>query len=225
MNKNVIIVAGGTGTRMESLTPKQFLLLGGLPVLMHCVNAFFQYDNRIRIIIALPVQEKNNWKQLCEKFRFVVPHQVTPGGEHRFHSVKNALQVIDDDGLVAIHDGVRPLVSVETIRNCFEKAEELGNAIPVTGSPDSVRLLNGSGSRQVDRSDVKLVQTPQVFRCSLIREAYKQNYSSRFTDDAAVFESAGGQINLVEGNPENIKITRPSDMLIAGSLLNFQSHE
>ncbi|MCX6258236.1 MAG: 2-C-methyl-D-erythritol 4-phosphate cytidylyltransferase [Bacteroidia bacterium] len=220
MKNYAIIVAGGSGTRMNSQTPKQFMLLGGLPVLMHCIRAFYRFDPDITIIASLPVAEKKNWDTLCKKHQFTIHHIIADGGEKRFYSVKNAFAFMGDEGLVAIHDGVRPLVSIATIRNCFEQAAITGNAIPVIAAVDSVRIQNEDGHRPFDRTALRLVQTPQVFDCRLIKEAYHREYKNEFTDDASVFESAGHTIHLVEGNTENIKITSPQDLIIAEALLN-----
>jgi len=225
VNNYAIIVAGGTGVRMISETPKQFMLLGGLPVLMHCISAFHRFDTSITIIVALGISEMERWTMLCKEYNFNLHHQLVPGGERRFYSVKNALAKVPDNGLVAIHDGVRPLVNQSTIRNCFSAAAKFGNAVPVISPSDSVRLIDNGHSRHIDRTMIRFVQTPQVFGCRLIKEAYKQDYQSCFTDDASVLENIGCQINQVEGNQENIKITTPTDMLIAEALMKLNSSE
>jgi 2-C-methyl-D-erythritol 4-phosphate cytidylyltransferase len=218
MKKNVIIVAGGIGTRMQTEIPKQFLVLGNKPVLMHSMEAFFNYDRNINMVLALPESQFDFWKKLCTEYQFTFPHFLVPGGETRFQSVKNALNLISE-GLVAIHDGVRPLVSQSTIQVTFQKAEQLGNAIPITDMTDSVRIVNKGGHAAFDRDQIKVVQTPQVFRAKEIMPAYQQAYKPAFTDDATVLEDFGKDVYLVEGNPENIKITTPGDLLIAETLL------
>lgn len=220
MKKNVIIVAGGSGTRMQSDIPKQFLVLGDKPVLMHSMKAFFSYDPNINMILALPKSQFETWRKLCTEYQFSIPHTLAPGGETRFHSVKNALKLIPE-GLVAIHDGVRPLVSQSTIRLAFQKAEQNGNAVPITDMNDSVRIVNSGGHAAFNRDQIKIVQTPQVFRAEEIKAAYQQKYKPAFTDDATVMEAFGKDVFLVDGNPENIKITTPSDLLIADALLKI----
>jgi 2-C-methyl-D-erythritol 4-phosphate cytidylyltransferase len=220
MKKVVIIVAGGRGKRMKSDTPKQFLPIYGFPVLMHTVKKFYRHDNSIMIIIVLPKTQIKLWKKLCRDYKFNYRHDIVQGGVTRFHSVKNGLSKIKgEDWLVAIHDGVRPLVSLDTIRRCFKKAAASGNAVPAIEIPESMREIDKSGNRPADRSKFKLIQTPQVFHVKFLKEAFKQGYKPEFTDDASVVESMGHAINLVEGNKENIKITTPSDLLVAESYL------
>jgi len=220
MKKVVIIVAGGRGKRMKSDTPKQFLPIYGFPVLMHTVKKFHRHDNSIRIIIVLPKTQIKLWKKLCRDYKFNYSHDIVQGGVTRFHSVKNGLSKIKgEDWLIAIHDGVRPLVSLDTIRRCFKKAATSGNAVPAIEIPESMREIDKSGNRPADRSKFKLIQTPQVFHVKFLKEAFKQDYNPGFTDDASVVESMGHTINLVEGNKENIKITTPSDLLVAESYL------
>lgn len=216
----VIIVAGGKGERMKSETPKQFLECAGLPVLMHTIKVFWEYNNEIDIVLTLPKQHIDYWNALVKQYRFSISHRIAEGGNTRFCSVKNALDLLDKDfGLVAIHDGVRPLVNVETIKNCFDTAEEKGNAIPVHNLSESIRKIEDNGSIALDRSNYKLVQTPQVFDTSILKESYKQPFSENFTDDASVVEAAGHKVYLVEGNVENIKITTPFDLTLATILL------
>jgi len=220
MKKNVIIVAGGNGNRMQTTLPKQFLLLQGKPILMHSIQRFYDFDPSIKIILALPSEHISLWNDLVEKYHFPVVHDIVNGGEFRFHSVKNALSKVDADALVAIHDGVRPLVSKQTIQNCFLSAERFGSAIPVIMPVDSIRKISGDKSESVDRSEYRLVQTPQVFQYSIIKIAYEQSFDALFTDDASVVEKNGHFVQLVDGNFENIKITTPSDLLIASAFLN-----
>ncbi|MBI9034660.1 MAG: 2-C-methyl-D-erythritol 4-phosphate cytidylyltransferase [Bacteroidales bacterium] len=216
MQKYLVIVAGGSGTRMGTDTPKQFLCFSGKPVLMHTIERFISFDPIINILLVLPEQHHNNWKALCKKYRFSHPHTVITGGKERFHSVKNGLRSITENSLVAIHDGVRPLVSHQTIERCFDTAQQSGTAIPVVPVTESVRQTHESGSSMLDRTKIMMVQTPQVFQSEIIQNAYKSEFNSEFTDDASVVEKSGGKINLVEGNIENIKITRPIDLQLAG---------
>jgi 2-C-methyl-D-erythritol 4-phosphate cytidylyltransferase len=220
MQKTVIIVAGGSGIRMNSEIPKQFIEIKGKPILMHTILRFFEYDKNISIRLVLPENQIDNWKMLCRKHSFSVYHEIFPGGITRFHSVKNGLNGISNDGLIAIHDGVRPLVDTETINKCFQVAEEYGAAIPVTDLQETIRKTDGDYSFTVDRKTFKLVQTPQVFDAQFILEAYNQKFDESFTDDASVFESTGKLVMLVEGNKENIKITTPVDLRIAQTLIN-----
>lgn len=212
--KHVIIVAGGKGLRMGSELPKQFIPLCGKPVLMHTIEAFFNYDNTINIILVLPVSHQEYWKKLCIEYHFNVPLQIAAGGKTRFHSVKNGLALVDE-GYVGVQDGVRPFASSELIGRCFDKAVKKKAVIPVIHSTDSLReMVDGSDSRIVDRSKIRLVQTPQVFAASLLKAAYNQEFNDIFTDDASVVESIGEKITLVEGEPTNIKITTPIDLKI-----------
>jgi 2-C-methyl-D-erythritol 4-phosphate cytidylyltransferase len=219
MNKYALIVAGGAGSRMNTGIPKQFLELNGIPVLMHTISAFHTCDKNISIILILPENVTDLWKELCKQYNFTISHKIAFGGETRFQSVKNGLSLINDEGIVFIHDGVRPLISSPTIKNCYKTALKKGNALPVVPLTESVREVTGHRNRSVDRSRFYLVQTPQTFRVSLIRKAYQQDYSDSFTDDATVLESCGTDIYLVEGNRENIKITYPEDMIIAEALI------
>ena len=219
MQLYVVIVAGGSGKRMGAEIPKQFLELVGKPVLMHTIERFKAFNEAIEIITVLPENQLRYWYELQKKYSFTVPQTLVKGGSTRFYSVRNGLKFVNVPGLVAIHDGVRPFVSVDTIKRCFETAEKLGNAIPVISLSDSIRMLTDQGSVPVDRRQMRLIQTPQVFSSALIKKAYKQNYRPEFTDDATVLEINGGKINLVEGNRENIKITNPEDLLISKALL------
>lgn len=221
MNKTkvAIIVAGGKGERMNASIPKQFLELKGKPVLMHTLEVFHRFDPQMSLILVLPAVQMDYWKELCKKHAFLPEHQVVAGGDSRFQSVKNGLKAVSLPAIVAVHDGVRPLVSVETIARCFAAAEETGAAIPVTDMIESVRRMEDNGSVSVDRNLYKLVQTPQVFDGELLVQAYEQEFSPVFTDDASVVETMGHKIELVEGNRENIKITTLPDILIAEALL------
>lgn len=218
-NLYAIIVAGGRGSRMGSELPKQFLPIGGKPVLMHTLEAFYNYNAQVQLILALPVDQQTYWAQLCSEHHFTIPHQVVDGGETRFHSVLHALSFVEGDGLVAVHDGVRPFVHPDTIDRCFASAFEHGAAIPVVDVVDSMRKVSGETSKAVSRADYRLVQTPQVFDITLLKNAYRQPYQPSFTDDASVVEAFGHDIALTAGNRENIKITTPFDLIIAEALL------
>jgi 2-C-methyl-D-erythritol 4-phosphate cytidylyltransferase len=221
MKLYVVIVAGGSGKRMQAGTPKQYLELAGKPVLMHTLERFKTFNDEIEIITVLPENQLRFWNELQRKHSFDIPHTLVKGGKARFFSVKNGLKFVENSGLVAIHDGVRPLVSTDTIRRCFETAGELGNAIPVISPSDTLRMLSGEEYKPINRLNVKQVQTPQVFNTELIKNAYNQEYIPEFTDDATVLEKTGVKINLVEGNRENIKITNPEDLIISTALLPF----
>jgi 2-C-methyl-D-erythritol 4-phosphate cytidylyltransferase len=223
MDLFALIVAGGSGHRMKSEIPKQFMELGGKPVLMHTVEKFIAFSETIEIIVVLPVNQIEYWEDLKEKYSFSVKHMVVAGGKSRFNSVKNGLKYVGDSGLVAIHDGVRPLVSIDTIGRCFRTAERYGNAIPVINPSDSLRIVTEHGTLPVNRLNVRIIQTPQVFDAKLIKAAYLQAYSEEFTDDATVLEKTGEKINLVQGNRENIKITTREDLVISEALLSVVS--
>src|SRR5674476_374035 len=219
MDLYVVIVAGGSGKRMGAEIPKQFLELAGRPVLMHTIERFLTFSDSIEIITVLPENQLRFWVEIQKKHSFSVPHTLVKGGSTRFQSVKNGLEFVNSPGLVAIHDGVRPFVSIDTIKRCFEAAEKLGNAIPAISPTESLRILTDQGSVSVNRLHVKQIQTPQVFNARLIKNAYLQEYSPDFTDDATVLEKTGEKINLIEGNRENIKITNPEDLIISVALL------
>lgn len=217
--KTILIVAGGKGLRMGGELPKQFLPIGGKPVLMHTVEAFYRYDESIRIIIVLPTEQQEYWKELCLQHQFQIPHQIADGGETRFHSVRNGLELVPDEGLAGVHDGVRPFVSQQVISDCFTAAETYHAVIPVIGVVESLRRMDGKQSFSVERDRFRLVQTPQVFNAALLKMAYRRPYSETFTDDASVVEAYGTPVHLVEGNRENIKITTPFDLQLANVLL------
>jgi 2-C-methyl-D-erythritol 4-phosphate cytidylyltransferase len=220
MNLYALIVAGGVGKRMGTTVPKQFLEISAKPVLMHTIARFKAFDESIEIITVLPGSQLHYWRELCEKYSFSIPHKLVTGGASRYLSVKNGLKYVEENSLVAIHDGVRPLVSTQTIKRCFEAAKKFGNAVPVIIPADSLRMINKQGSVPFDRRLVKIIQTPQVFDTGLIKKAYLRNYGPDFTDDATVLEKTGETIHLVEGNRENIKITNPEDLIIAAALLH-----
>lgn len=213
-----IIVAGGKGLRMGSDVPKQFLPINGLPVLMHTIKRFREYDNALKIILVLPKEQHEYWDELCKNYHFTAAYAVADGGETRFHSVKNGLALIPDgtEGVVGVHDGVRPFPSVGVISNCYETARTAKAVIPVVPVVETLRHIVGAGvTETVARSDYRLVQTPQTFDIQLLKRAYDQPYRDSFTDDASVVESIGAKVTLVEGNSENIKITTPVDLRMA----------
>jgi 2-C-methyl-D-erythritol 4-phosphate cytidylyltransferase len=218
----IIIVAGGKGLRMGSDIPKQFLPIGGKPVLMRTLERFRAYSSALHIILVLPEAQQDYWRQLCEEYHFDVEHQIANGGQTRFHSVQNGLALVPDDaeGVVGVHDGVRPFPSIEVIRNCYETARTAKAVIPVIPVVETVRhLLSNKKSVTVPRDEYRLVQTPQTFNIQLLKAANRQPYNDGFTDDASVVESYGHAITLVEGNRENIKITTPYDLKIAEVLI------
>lgn len=218
MQKYAIIVAGGSGTRMKSELPKQFIKLAGKPILMHTLEAF--HFDHIQIILVLPESQIPYWKELVDEHQFKIPHNIIAGGEQRFHSVKNGLSSIKaDDGLVAIHDGVRPLIKRQIISESFEQAKRAGNAIASIQLKDSIRSITPQSNQQEDRTNFRLIQTPQTFKVQLIKRAFEQEFTPSFTDDASVLEQAGHSINLIEGDYKNIKITTPEDLLVAETLL------
>jgi 2-C-methyl-D-erythritol 4-phosphate cytidylyltransferase len=204
---------------MHADTPKQFIEIQGKPILMHTLEAFRCYDASMQLIVVLPAAQVECWNKLCDKHNFRLPHRIVTGGQTRFESVRNGLQAVQTPALVAVHDGVRPLVSKETIARCFDAAAEKQAVIPVIDLVDSLRQVTENGNQAVDRSAYKLVQTPQVFDAALLKKAYEQHFSDLFTDDASVVEALGAKIHLVEGNRENIKITTGFDLELAEVLL------
>jgi len=220
MKKFAIIVAGGSGSRMGATIPKQYLEVGGQPILMHTLSVFHQTDSSMELILVIPEPDFPLWNELCLKFGFLAPHKLVKGGKSRFQSVKNGLEAISDSqGLVAIHDGVRPFVEPRVISESFEKAEEMGSAIAVVALKDSIRKLTDDGkSFFQERQYFRLVQTPQTFQLSKIKKAFEAPELYHFTDDATVYEHQGWQVFLISGNPENIKITTPEDMEYASFL-------
>lgn len=222
MKKYALIVAGGAGTRMKTDLPKQFLLLDNLPVLMHTIEQFYQFDNSLEIIIVLPAYQIDFWEELCNQHKFSIIHKVTEGGKSRYHSVCNGLKLVEENGLVAVHDGVRPLISKEIIATSFDVAEKQGSAIAAVTLMDSIRKKTASSTESKNRADYFLVQTPQTFQASLLKDAYsKTETNSEFTDDASVFEASQGEVTLIEGEYKNLKITTPEDLVIAQALLKI----
>lgn len=219
MELNVIIVAGGIGKRMQTETPKQFLTISNKPILLHTIEKFYHFSNEINIIVVLPKPYIEFWKSLCNKYDCKVQHKIVEGGTARFFSVRNGLAHVSKNSLVAVHDGVRPLVSIQTLQNVFEKARKDKNAIPVVKINESVRKIDNEKTFPVERQNFRLIQTPQCFHADLLIKAYEQKFSETFTDDATVVEAIGEKINIVEGNYENIKITRPVDLKFAEAYL------
>ena len=222
MKKYIIIVAGGKGLRMGGDIPKQFLPIKGKPVLMRTLEAFHAYDEQMELILVLPLDHQPYWKSLCEEYHFTLSHRIANGGETRFHSVKNGLALVDDvDGVVGVHDGVRPFVAQSVIDACYSEAAAGKAVVPVVDVVETVRHLTGNdASETVPRADYKLVQTPQVFPVALLKKAYEQPYIPHFTDDASVVEALGCQVALVQGNRENIKLTTPFDLKVAEALID-----
>jgi len=218
LERFVIIAGGGLGVRMNKAVPKQFLLLGEMPVIMHTIRQFVPFCKNI--IVSLPEDYHLFWMDLQKKYSFSISHTLVAGGETRFKSVKKALEYLPDTGLVAIHDAVRPLVSEQLIKKCFNEAEKEGNAIAALSVTESLRMADKGTNRNVDRTLFYRIQTPQVFQCNAIKEAYNQDYKHIFTDDASVLESKGGRIHLVEGEEQNFKITTPMDLLLAERMIH-----
>lgn len=218
----VIIVAGGKGLRMGGEIPKQFLPIGGKPVLMRTMERFHEYDPALKIILVLPKDQQEFWQELCRKHDFKIMHQVADGGETRFQSSKNGLALIpdEDEGVVAIHDGVRPFVSTDVIERCFDAARDDFAAIPVVSVTDTLRYIDRGHGHNVLRDHFRSVQTPQCFDISLAKQAFDQPYRETFTDDASVIESLGCQVTMVKGNRQNIKLTTPFDMKVAELLMH-----
>ena len=219
MKKYGIIVAGGTGSRMESSTPKQFMLLHEKPVLYYTIRTFLEAYDDMNIILVLPEDYTDMGREIIDAYFDYSRIQITAGGETRFHSVKNGLRLIEEDGIVFVHDGVRCLLTTDLIHRCFNKAQENGSAIPVVPVKDSVRLLSGELNEAIERNRVVLVQTPQTFHSRILLPAFEIDYKERFTDEATVVESFGLKIELVEGEEHNIKITRPVDLIVAEHIL------
>lgn len=216
MNRYAVIVAGGSGSRMGSDTPKQFLPIGNAPILMHTIKRFFTSNEQVNIILVLPEEQIERWHQLCEKYSFSIPHLIVAGGMNRFQSVRNGLNSIGDtEGLVAIHDGVRPFISKRIIEESYSTAQKKGNAIVTVDLKDSIRLIDGKENKAVDRTTYKSVQTPQTFQIQQIRNAFHKATNMNFTDDASVAEAAGYAVELIEGSYDNIKITTPEDLAMA----------
>lgn len=219
MDKYVLIVAGGKGTRMNSEVPKQFVELNHRPILMHTIDSLLNSYQIDQIVLVLPSKFVGYWDELCKKHHFNIALKISEGGPKRYHSVKQGLSLIPNNVLVAIHDAVRPFVSGQLLNNGFEIATRKGNAVPVVAINESIREISGSLNKAANRNQFKVVQTPQFFQASLIKKAYQQPFNDRFTDDATILESSGQQIYLFDGEPLNIKISTPEDLILAKSLL------
>ncbi len=218
-----LIVAGGKGTRIKSKLPKQFLELNGKPVLLHTLEAFYRYSEQINIVLVLPEDDFTIWKEICKKYDFNKPITLQKGGESRFQSVKNGLEKIEGDGLVAIHDGVRPLVSEDIIGASFRLAAVHQSAVAAVRLKESIRMTDQDNTKAMDRSRFRLIQTPQTFDLNLIKQAYQIKEDTSMTDDASVAEKSGHVISLFEGSYENIKITTAEDLIVAEALLNSKT--
>ena len=219
MNKVAVIVAGGNGTRMNSTIPKQFLLLKGKPILYYTIQIFLQSYDDLNIILVLPEEYIAAGQEIIDAFFDYKRIQITAGGRTRFHSVQNGLALITEESMVFVHDGVRCLLTKELVQRCYEAAIESGSAIPVIDCKDSVRIIKGELNEAIDRTRVKLVQTPQTFHSKILLPAFKIDYKDKFTDEATVVEAFGLNVNLVEGEENNIKITKPADLIVAAQLL------
>lgn len=217
-NKAVIIVAGGSGSRMNSVLAKQYLCLANKPILMHTIERFYAYNSTLKLVVVLPKEDHEFWNNLCYEYNFNIPHDLASGGATRFDSVKNGLDKLTGQEWVAVHDGVRPFVAHDVLDRCFSKVQDVNAVIPVISVFDTLRSI--SRNETVNRSDYCLVQTPQVFSTSLLLKAYNQPYNSLFTDDASVVEAFGYAVTLVDGNRENIKITTPFDLKLGEVLLH-----
>lgn len=220
-----IIVAGGKGLRMGGEVPKQFLPVGGKPVLMRTIDAFCKALGGVQIVLVLPAEQHDYWKQLCDEYGFRSPELIAKGGETRFHSVRNGLALLPDDAdaVVGVHDGVRPFVSADTIRRCYAAAAKGKAVVPVVPVVETVRQILPDGKSMTrPRDDYRLVQTPQTFPLALLKQAYQQPYTEAFTDDASVVEAMGKEIVMIEGNRENIKLTTPEDLRFAEFLTNIE---
>lgn len=218
MKYYAIIVGGGSGKRMQNIIAKQFLLLKHKPILMHTISAFYSSPFKPELIVVLHPDLHEQWRELCTTYHFTIPHLLIQGGDQRFHSVRNGLMAIKGEGIVAVHDGVRPLVSAELITKTYQAAELKGNAVACIKPSDSIREIKNQDNKVLNREEIVLIQTPQAFEISQLRRGYKQHYESKFTDDASVVEAVGFKINLIEGERKNIKITFPEDLELANLL-------
>ena len=219
MNKYAIIVAGGSGTRMGANLPKQFILLKDKPVLYYTVKAFLEAYDDLQVILVLPVEYTDMGQEIIDAYFDKDRIRITAGGDTRFQSVKNGLALVEQEAIIFVHDGVRCLLSKELIHRCYTRAVETGTAIPAIVSKDSIRLLTEEGNEAYDRNRVMLIQTPQTFHSKILLSAFQIDYKDKFTDEATVVEAYGMKVSLVEGEENNIKITRPVDLLIAEKLI------
>jgi 2-C-methyl-D-erythritol 4-phosphate cytidylyltransferase len=219
LKKLAVIVAGGTGTRMNNIVPKQFLLLKGKPVLYYTINTFLQSYSDMQIILVLPEEHVAAGQEIIDAFFDYNRIKITTGGRTRFHSVQNGLQLIEDESIVFVHDAVRCLLTADLVKRCYETAIEFGSAIPVIDSKDSVRLINGEDSVAMERTTIKLVQTPQTFHSKILLPAFNIDYKDKFTDEATVVEAFGLKVKLIKGEEHNIKITQPVDLIVAEQII------
>jgi len=219
MKKIAVIVAGGAGTRMNTTLPKQFLLLNGKPVLYYTIDTFLKSFADLSIILVLPEEHIAAGQEIIDAFFDYTRIQITEGGRTRFHSVQNGLALITEESMVFVHDGVRCLVSTDLIKRCYEAAIDFGSAIPVVDCKDSVRLIKGDDNEAIERTRIKMVQTPQTFHSKILLPAYKIDYKDKFTDEATVVEAFGLKVNLIEGEEGNVKITNPMDIIITEQVL------
>ncbi len=220
MKKFAVIVAGGSGLRMGATSPKQFLLLKGKPLLRHTIDAFLDAYNDMQVIVVLPKDYLEFGNTMIDEMIDKNRIQITTGGATRFHSVQNGLKLINETSIIFVHDGVRSLVSQTLIQQCFEQTVEKGSAIPAVTATDSIRLVNGEESSVANRNNIRIIQTPQTFKSDILLPAFNQEYEEKFTDEATVVEAFGTKIFLCEGDYNNIKITRPIDLLLAENILN-----
>lgn len=225
MKQSVIIVAGGVGSRMKSIIPKQFIEVYNKPLILYSIEKFMIFNPNIQIVVVLSKELIDKWQYYVEKFDILKNIEVTTGGDTRFQSVYNGLQLINDDfnGLVAVHDAARPLVTVDTIKRCFDTALVKGNAVPAISLNDSLRICENSNNFPIDRNKIRIIQTPQCFKLKIIKKAYQQEFKPEFTDDASVVETIGIKINLVDGNIENLKITTKADIKLFEFYLTYST--
>ncbi len=223
MQKYAIITAGGLGKRFDSDIPKQFVLLVGKPVIFYSLETIYNFDKKIKIIISLHKDFINYWENLITKYNFSIPHKIVVGGETRFHSIKNALFFVEENSLVAVHDAARPFITIELLKKLFLLLEKSEAIVPVIDIKESIRLINDETNKSLDRQKYKIVQTPQVFLSTILKNAYKQKYKTKFTDDASIVENIKNKVKTTKGLEQNIKITRTIDLKIAEIILKEQS--
>lgn len=224
MKKYAVIVAGGKGVRMGSAVPKQFLPLNGHPILYHTIKAFADAYADMQLVLVLPQDQLSYAQMVLQSFPERIDITIVAGGETRYHSVQNGLKVVDENSIVFVHDGVRPLVSTALIQRCYEQAADKGSAIPAIPVADSMRILEDEDSRPIDREQMRIIQTPQTFKAEVILPAFQQEYQVAFTDEATVVEAYGDNVYLVDGEKSNIKVTTPEDMIVAEALLNTREN-
>ena len=225
MKKYAVIVAGGSGSRMQSNLPKQFLLLNGKPVLYYTIDTFLKAYSDLELILVLPADHIAAGQEIIDAFFDYERIRITEGGRTRFHSVQNGLQLITMESIIFVHDGVRCLLSTGLIHRCYEAAIEFGSAVPVIDSKDSIRIITEDGNEALERSRIKLVQTPQTFHSKILLPAYKIDYKDKYTDEATVVEAFGLKVHLVDGEEDNIKITRPVDLAVAEGMIKPEPKE